>query len=76
MADIVLTHKGANKESAAARAVLEYYGNTVEERVVSFSELLPLSKGHARIVFEFRGKTYYNLDEFIRNLASQGHTYL
>lgn len=75
MAHVVLTHRGSSPESEAVKALLAYYGCTVEERVVSLNELIPLTKGHARVLFEFRGKTYYSIDQFLQGLVSEGHIY-
>lgn len=75
MAHILLTHRGGNPETEAVKALLAYYGNTVEERVVPLNELIPLTKGHARVLFEFRGKTYYTLDQFLAGLVREGHIF-
>jgi hypothetical protein len=75
MTTVVLTHRGANKETAAVKALLEYYGCTVEERVLSLTDLVRITAGRARVHFEFRGKVYYTVDTFISDLSTRGLIY-
>lgn len=75
MTSVILSHRGKSAESEAVKALLAYYGCSVEERVLPLNELLLLTKGHARVHFEFRGKTYYSIDQFLQGLVADGHIY-